>query len=271
MAANRTRVPGGHAVDVEQRLVVDVGRVGLALEVDVLAEAGERRGVAADVEGRLDPVAGHRALRRRRRRRARWPGRASERREAEHRPTAPTPRTYDVLPPCTAALARRARSASQARASAAKTAPCTSSDCGVADAEQDRAGRAPRSSRATGSRAASQARRTGRWASALPTSPATIPASHGSTSSGPSPSTGGQRGEQVLPAEDRLVGHRGRGCRTRAAMAVSPSERRHSGPPSRKKRTRQMTTGGDRAASRRRGSGGSPAIAITVPSRPTTR
>ncbi len=44
---------------------------------------------------------------------------------------------------------------------------------------------------ATGSSAASQARRTDWWASAVPTSPATIPDSHGSTSSGPSPSTGG--------------------------------------------------------------------------------
>ena len=104
--------------------------------------------------------------------------------------TAPTPRTYDVLPPCTAALARRARIASQARASAVKTAPCTTSDSGWRTPSRiapERTTVIP----ATGSRAASQARRTGRWASALPTSPATIPASHGSTSSGPSPSTGG--------------------------------------------------------------------------------
>ena len=44
--------------------------------------------------------------------------------------TAPMPRTYDVLPPCTAALALRARIASHARASPAKTEPCRRSDCG---------------------------------------------------------------------------------------------------------------------------------------------
>ena len=95
-----------------------------------------------------------------------------------------------MLPPCTVALARRARTASQASASPANTDPCSTSDCGCRTPSRI----APDSTTvmpSTGSAAASQARRTGWWASARPTSPASRPASHGSTSSGPSPSTGG--------------------------------------------------------------------------------
>ena len=182
--------------------------------------------------------------------------------------TAPALRTHDVLPPCTEALARRARSASHASASPAKTEPWSSSDWGWRTPST----MAPDSTvviPSTGSAAESQARRTGRWARASPTRPASRPDIHGSTSSGPSPSTGGSVVSRSFQPKTAWSATRARVVEP-GSTEVSPSERRHSGPPSRKNRPRQITTAemtGQPAARVRWVT----TTAMTTPSTPTTR
>ena len=121
----------------------------------------------------------------------------------------------------------------------------------------------------TGSTAASQARRTDRWASPRPTSPASIPASHGRTSSGPSPSTGGSVVSRSFHPKTAWSATRA-SVEAPGSRELSPRDRRQSGPPSRKKTTTQMTTAemiGHPAARVRWVT----TTAITTPSIPTTR
>ena len=170
-----------------------------------------------------------------------------------------------MVPPCTAALARRARIASQARASAVKTAPCTTSDSGWRTPSRiapERTTVIP----ATGSRAASHARRTGRWDSVLPTSPATIPDSHGSTSSGPSPSTGGSVVSRSFQPKSSWSVSRPRVC---GVGATAPSARRQSGPPRRKKASTASSTGAT-AGHRSRLVTWTRTIPTSTPAMPTT-
>ena len=87
----------------------------------------------------------------------------------------------------------------------------------------------------TGSSACNQGRRTRRPARPSPTSPATIPASQGSTSRGPSPSMGGSvvsRSFHPKTASSATLAS----VQPLGRTAESPSERRHSGPPRRKNR-----------------------------------
>ena len=228
----------------------------VALEVDVLAEAGQRRGVAADVERRLDPVAGHRAL----------GVVAGEQRAGREAPAAAARASMhdgadaaDVRR--AAALHGGARPAGADRQPAEgqrrrRPTPCSSSDCGWRTPSRMAPTRT--SGHAERRAAARPARRGGRAGGPArrPTSPASSPTSHGRTSSGPSPSTGGSVVSRSFQPKIAWSATRAERRRRRAATAVSPSERRQSGPPSRKKTTSADHDRGDRPASRRRGSGG---------------
>ena len=190
------------------------------------------RGVLPDVERRLHPVAHHGAVAvvvAHDQRGGRYGERRRPARPARSRRRAGPSRT------CRRARSRtpagRAAPASPGPA-AANTAPWTSRDCGCRTPSRMTAASTAVSPR-TGSSAVSHARRRRRWDSDVPSRPASRPSSHGSTSSGPSPSTGGSvvsRSFQPKIAWSTSVDSVGPPGR----KAVSPTDRRHSGPPSRK-------------------------------------
>ena len=242
-------------------------RSDLALEVDVLAEAGERRGVAPDVEGRLDPVARHGAL-------VVVAGQHGAGREGdpggqgEHRDGADAP---DVRRACRPAPPRwpdgRGSRARPARVRRTPSPGAAATAGGVRRAGSRPTGRGScrgpgaRRPPTRGARAGGRAR--GRRG------PASIPASHGRTSSGPSPSTGGRVVSRSFHPKTAWSATRA-SVEAPGSSEVSPSERRQSGPPSRKKRTTQMTTAemiGQPAARVRWVT----TTASTTPSIPTTR
>ena len=145
--------------------------------------------------------------------------------------TSPAPtarRPHPDVPPCTVADARRARSASQPRASAANAAPWTSQGLRVADPEQDHRGQhggQPEDRQQRGEPRPAQVevgQRRPQQAGQQPEQP-------GSTSSGPSPSTGGSvvsRSFHPWIAWSTSVDS----VWPPGTKAVSPTDRRHSGP-----------------------------------------
>ena len=163
-------------------------------------------------------------------------GRASAARRGRASRTAPTPRTYDVLPPCTAALARRARTASQASASAGehRALQRAATAGGVRRARWRRTRTTVMPSTGSSGRQPGAAYGQVRQRP-VPTSPATMPGEPRQDQQRAVAVDGRQRGEQVLPAEDRLVGDPGeraspgqhRGVAQRAQAQRSAEQEEH--------------------------------------------
>ena len=251
--------PPARPSTVNSVLVVEVDRALLAVrQLDVAAERRERRGVLPDVEGRLDlgaqsPCASPSSSPSDERGRPARPAPTPARPARPRRRAGPS-RTCRRAPSRTPA---GPRSASQARASGGEADALEPERLRVAHAEQDDRGEQRRSGPRSGSRAVEPGTRAGgRGLSDVAEQPgdeAQQPRQHEQRAVAVDRR---QRGQQVLPAEERLVDQRGQRARPRGTKAVSPTERRHSGPPSRKNThgedQRPARSSGQRSARRTR-------------------